>query len=49
MMSHWELVLPLPMLEVAYEDVVSDIDRQARRMLEFLEIAVGGKVSSIPR
>ncbi len=36
LMEHWRTVLPAgAMLEVAYEDVVDDLPRQARRMLEF--------------
>ena len=36
MMSHWKSVLPLPMLEVEYEHVVGDIEKQTRRMLEYV-------------
>lgn len=33
LMAHWRRVLPGRVLEVAYEDVVEDIEAQARRML----------------
>lgn len=36
LMHHWQTVLPLGrMLEVRYEDVVADMEGQARRLLEF--------------
>lgn len=38
MMSHWQAVLDLPILEVVYEQVVEDVEGQARRMLEFLDL-----------
>jgi tetratricopeptide (TPR) repeat protein len=38
MMEHWKRVLPSPMLEVRYEDVVADKEGQTRRMLEFLNL-----------
>ncbi|MGE5608111.1 MAG: tetratricopeptide repeat-containing sulfotransferase family protein [Bacillota bacterium] len=38
LMTHWKQVLNFPMLEVRYEDVVSDLQGQTRRMLEFLEL-----------
>ncbi|HWE93762.1 MAG TPA: sulfotransferase, partial [Tepidisphaeraceae bacterium] len=38
MMDHWKSVLPSPMLEVRYEDVVADMEGQTRRMLEFLDL-----------
>ncbi len=33
--DHWREVLPLPMLEVAYEDLVADQEGESRRILEF--------------
>ncbi len=36
LMHHWKKVLALPILEVVYEEVVSDLDGQARRIVEFL-------------
>ena len=36
MMSHWQQVLDLPLLEVRYEQLVDDLEGQARRMLDFL-------------
>ncbi|MDB5358532.1 MAG: uncharacterized protein JWN24_4985 [Phycisphaerales bacterium] len=35
-MSHWETVLDLPILDVEYEKVVSDLEGQAKRMLRCL-------------
>ena len=36
LMSHWRSVLPLgSMLEVSYEDVVSDLEGQARRLIDY--------------
>lgn len=36
LMAHWREHLPLSMLEVVYEETVADVERQARRLLEFL-------------
>ena len=36
LMRHWQSVLPLPILEVRYEDVAADTQTQARRALDFL-------------
>ena len=33
-MSHWKEVLPVPVLEVNYEETVSDLEVTARRMIE---------------
>ena len=36
-MDHWRSVLPADaMLDVAYEDVVDDLEGQARRLIEYL-------------
>jgi hypothetical protein len=35
MMDHWDLVLPGRVLTVQYEDVVSDFEREVRRLLDF--------------
>lgn len=35
-MDHWKSVISLPILEVDYEDIVSDFDTQARRMIDFV-------------
>ncbi len=35
-MAHWRTVLPLPMLEVDYEALVTDIAGQGRRLADFL-------------
>lgn len=34
--AHWKEVLDVPMLEVAYENIVEDAEGEARRMVEFL-------------
>jgi len=36
MMKHWRSTLSLPTLDVQYEDVIADQDRESRRMIEFL-------------
>lgn len=36
LMAHWREVLPLPLLEIAYEDLVADPEGQSRRLVEFL-------------
>jgi len=37
LMDHWKTILPATaLLEVAYEDVVGDLERQSRRILSFL-------------
>lgn len=36
LMAHWEHVLPLKMLTIQYEDVVANLEGQARRLLAFL-------------
>ena len=36
LMAHWDQVLPGKVLRVTYEDVVSDIEPQVRRLLDFL-------------
>jgi tetratricopeptide (TPR) repeat protein len=38
LMAHWRTVLPLPMLEVAYEDVVADLESISRRLVAFCEL-----------
>ncbi len=35
-MDHWKKVLPLPILDVRYEDVVADLEGSARRIVEFI-------------
>ena len=36
LMAHWRLILPAgALLDVAYEDVVDDLERQARRLIDF--------------
>ena len=35
-MEHWRKVLPVPMLEVDYEEMVADQEGQTRRLLDFV-------------
>jgi tetratricopeptide (TPR) repeat protein len=35
LMAHWRAVLPLPLLDVTYEDLVADPEGQGRRLLAF--------------
>lgn len=39
LMAHWRNVLPIKMLEVRYEDIVADLETEARRMIDFLGLA----------
>jgi hypothetical protein len=36
---HWRHVLPLPILEMQYEDLVADLEGQSRRLIAFLGLA----------
>jgi len=36
LMAHWREHLPLPILELRYEDLVADINTQAQRLIDFL-------------
>lgn len=38
LMRHWQDVLPLPILELEYESLVSSPEPQARRVMEFLDL-----------
>ena len=38
LMRHWHDVLPGFVLEVRYEDVIEDLEREVRRLLEFCEL-----------
>lgn len=38
MMDHWKSVLHIPILDICYEDVVNDLEGQARRLLQFLQV-----------
>ncbi len=35
LMAHWRAVLPLPLLDVAYEEVVADLEGTSRRLVAF--------------
>lgn len=43
-MAHWQNVTGLKTLEVQYEDTVSDLEVQARRLLEFVDLPWDGRV-----
>jgi tetratricopeptide (TPR) repeat protein len=38
LMEHWRKVVPLPFIEVNYEDAVLDTEKTVRRVLDFLEL-----------
>lgn len=38
LMAHWRRVLPLKILDVQYEATVADLNGQARRLIEFLDV-----------
>lgn len=38
LMDHWRSVLPLSILDVAYEDVIDDQEGQSRRILDFCDL-----------
>lgn len=38
LMEHWHNVLPVKILDVVYEDIVDDMEGQARRVIDFLEL-----------
>jgi hypothetical protein len=38
LMAHWRVHLPLPMLELRYEDTVADLEGQARKLCRFLDV-----------
>jgi tetratricopeptide (TPR) repeat protein len=38
LMQHWRTVLPLQMIELEYEDMVKDVEAQARRLMSFLDV-----------
>ncbi|AGY58783.1 tetratricopeptide repeat-containing sulfotransferase family protein [Gloeobacter kilaueensis] len=38
LMAHWQQGLPVPMLEVWYEELVAQQERVSRRLVEFLEL-----------
>jgi tetratricopeptide (TPR) repeat protein len=35
LMAHWRAVQPLPMLEIVYEDLVADVEKGSRRLVDF--------------
>ena len=38
-MEHWQKVLPVPLLEVDYEETVADLEGVARKLLDWCELA----------
>lgn len=37
-MMHWKNVLPLPILDIQYEDMVDDLETNARKIIEFCDL-----------
>ncbi|MGD9850593.1 MAG: sulfotransferase [Nitrospirales bacterium] len=38
LLAHWHEALPLPILDMQYEETVADLEGQARRLIEFLGV-----------
>ncbi len=38
MMEHWRAALPDRIIDVAYEDVVEDVESEARKLLDRMEL-----------
>jgi tetratricopeptide (TPR) repeat protein len=38
LMAHWRRVLPMPMLEIRYEELVQDPEQYSRQMVEFCQL-----------
>ncbi len=38
LMEHWRQVLPVPVLDIDYEDYTTDLEGVARRLIEFVEL-----------
>jgi tetratricopeptide (TPR) repeat protein len=38
LMAHWQAALPLKILEIRYEETVADLEGQARRLIDFLDV-----------
>jgi tetratricopeptide (TPR) repeat protein len=38
LMNHWRVVLPLQMTEIVYEELVADVERGTRQLLDFCEL-----------
>ena len=38
LMSHWRNTLPVPILEINYEEIVSDLENTARRLVEWCQL-----------
>lgn len=39
LMAHWEEALPLKILDMPYEETVADLEGQARRLIDFLDVS----------
>jgi tetratricopeptide (TPR) repeat protein len=39
LMTHWQDVLPLPVLDMRYEDTVANVEQQAHRLMDFLDVS----------
>ncbi len=44
LMKHWRATLPLPILEVDYEEMVDDTEASSRRILEFCDLVWDDRV-----
>jgi tetratricopeptide (TPR) repeat protein len=38
LMTHWQTALPLKILDVQYEELVTDLEGQSRRLIDFLDL-----------
>jgi len=38
LIEHWRAVLPVPMLDVVYEDLVADLESHSRAIIDFLDL-----------
>ena len=48
MMEHWRKVLPVPLLEVDYEETVADLEGVARKLVAWCGLDMGAKLPGIP-
>jgi len=49
LMQHWDKVIPDAFLEVRYEDVVFDLEKEARRMIEYLGLPWSERCLDYPK
>ena len=43
----WRAVLPGPVLEISYEALVADMETESRRLIAFLGLALGSRLSGV--